>query len=375
MTLSPPPADKTVVIATNSGWNVLNFRKPLVEALSAAGWRVVALAPEDGTAAAVEALGAEFVPIRIDNSGTSILRDGRLLLDYVAVFRALRPQAFLGFTVKPNIYGSLAARLTGTRVINNISGLGTAFLRAGPLNWLVSRLYRLALRASHRVFFQNGHDLELFVSKGLVQPEQARRIPGSGIDLDLFRPQSKPAGKQQGFRFLFVGRLLRDKGLGEYVEAARLVRARMPDVEFAILGFAGSDNRSAVPISDVERWQSEGLVTYLGETDDVRPTLAAADCIVLPSYREGLPRTLLEASAMARPMVATNVPGCRDIVIDGKTGFLCDPRSPQSLADAMEKMAGLDEAERTKMGARARRKVEQEFDQSLVVDAYMDALA
>ncbi len=374
MTETASPASATIVIAANSAWNIANFRAALIEGFRAANWHVVALAPDDGSADRIRSLGAQFVPIRIDSSGTSMVRDARLLMDYLAVLRKLRPRAFLGFTVKPNIYGSLAASLLGVPTVNNISGLGTAFMGRGPLNWLVSRLYRLALAKSKRVFFQNRDDLDLFVTERLVRPAQAERIPGSGVDLDLFRPSAAPGRDGRPFRFLFVGRLLRDKGLLEYVEAARRLRESWPRAEFAILGFAGSDNRSAVPIADVERWRDEGLVTYLGETEDVRRFLEASDCVVLPSYREGLPRTLLEAAAMARPMIATDVPGCREVVADGENGFLCEARSAGSLASAMERMLRLKPGERAAMGRRAREMVEREFDQALVVKAYLDAL-
>lgn len=374
MTLGAPADQRTVVISANSVWNIVNFRKPLIEALVAAGWQVVALAPNDGSASAIADLGAEFVPIRIDSSGTSPFRDARLFADYLAILRRLRPRAFLGFTAKPNIYGSLAARLLGVRTINNISGLGTAFMSEGALNRLVSRLYRLSLAKSARVFFQNADDLELFVTKGLVRPSQAERIPGSGIDLNRFHPSGAVRPENRPFRFLFVGRLLRDKGLVEYAEAARMLRPRWPHVEFAILGFAGSDNRSAVPIGELERWRADGIATLLGETEDVRPYLEDSDCVVLPSYREGLPRSLLEAAAMAVPMIATDVPGCRDVVTNRKNGFLCEARSAESLASAMEDMLGLLPAERSAMGRRGRAKVEREFDQALVVKAYLEAL-
>jgi glycosyltransferase involved in cell wall biosynthesis len=211
------------------------------------------------------------------------------------------------------------------------------------------------------------------VEKRIVSASQARVIPGSGIDLDQFRP-APPRDPGLPFRFLFVGRLLRDKGLVEYAEAAALLRPKWPVVECAILGFAGSDNRTAVPISAIERWQDEGHVTYLGESSDVRPFLADCDCVVLPSYREGLPRSLLEAAAVARPMIATDVPGCREVVNDGKTGLLCDARSATSLARAMEAMLQLEPAARAAMGALAREKVERDFDQCKIVDAYLEAL-
>lgn len=374
MTTAESRSRRTLVIAANCGWNILNFRRPLVEALVADGWRVVALAGDDGSGPALAGLGAEFAAIRVDSSALSPVGDLRLMLDYLAELRRIRPQALLGFTVKPNIYGSLAACLLGIRVINNISGLGTAFMRQGPLSLLVGALYRLALRRSARVFFQNSEDMDQFVGQRLVRPEQAALLPGSGVDLDRFRPAAGTGRGDRRFRFLFVGRLLRDKGLEEYAEAARLLRPRWPDAEFAILGFAGSDNRSAVPLAEVERWQGEGLVHYLGEVQDVRPALGEADCVVLPSYREGLPRSLLEAAAMGRPMIATDVPGCRDVVSDGKDGFLCAPRSAPALAEAMEKMLRLAPAKRAAMGQKARRKVEQHFDARRVVDAYREAL-
>ena len=374
MTRAPEPRQRTAVLAANSAWNIVNFRRPLVDALRKAGWRVIALAPDDGHAAAVVALGAEFQPIGIASSGTSPIADGRLFVEYLATLRRLRPQAFLGFTVKPNIYGSLAARLLGIRTINNISGLGTAFMTGGALNRLVTALYRLALRKSHRVLFQNPEDQSLFVEKGLVRPGQTALVPGSGIDLRHFQPPAEAPARQKPFRFLFVGRLLRDKGLIEFAEAARLLRPAWPEAQFAILGFAGSDNRSAVPIAEVERWQREGIVEYLGDSADVRPFLRDADCVVLPSYREGLPRSLLEAAAMARPMIATDVPGCRELVAHGDNGLLCEARSPASLAAAMEAMLRLGPEERQAMGRRGRQRVERQFDQQIVVDAYLEAL-
>ncbi len=374
MTDSAIRATRVVAISANSGWNILNFRRPVIAALQKAGWKVAVLAPADQASDGIRALGVQFIPIRVDSSGTSIVRDARLLLDYRRALKALRPDAFLGFTVKPNIYGSLVAAGLGIRTINNISGLGTAFLRGGPLGWMVRRLYRLALWKSARVFFQNPDDLNLFVSAGLVGKEQVQLIPGSGIDLEHFRPSATATDRGGRFRFLFVGRLLRDKGLVEYAEAARLLRPDWPKVEFAVLGFAGSDNRSAVPIAEVKRWEAEGMVTYVGETGDVRPFIAEADCVVLPSYREGLPRSLLESSAMATPMVASDVAGCREIVRDGDTGFLCAARSPESLAKAMQSMLRLTADERAAMGARARKMVEREYDQALVTGAYLAAL-
>ena len=362
-----------IVLSANSSWNIVNFRGGLIRALRNRGYRIIVAAPDDKHTSRLAEYGASFVSVPMNSSGLSVVEDLRLLLRYLKIFREIKPFAYLGFTAKPNIYGSLAARAVGAKVINNVSGLGTVFIKRGPLTTLLVQLYRLSFRTSAKVFFQNREDLELFVANRTVRPQQAELLPGSGVDLARFQPGQ---GKREPgpFRFLLVGRLLWDKGVAEYVEAARLVRKSHPDVRFQMLGPVGVDNRTAVPSADLERWRAEAIIEYLGESDDVRMAMEQADCIVLPSYREGLPRTLLEGSAMGKPLIATDVPGCRDVVVDGETGYLCEVRSTNSLAAAMLKMLEATAAERLEMGKRGRRKVEQEFCESLVIAKYLDAL-
>lgn len=363
----------TILISANSCWNIVNFRGGLIRALRNHGYRIVVAAPEDEYRSKVADLGADYISVPIDSAGVSVLEDLRLLARYLKVFRKLRPFAYLGFTAKPNIYGSLAARAVGAKVINNVSGLGTVFIKRGLLTNLVAQLYRFSLRRSSTIFFQNRDDLEMFVGSGMARGEQASLLPGSGIDLAHFKP--RPGAREPGpFRFLLVGRLLWDKGLAEYVGAARIVRRTDPEVRFQILGPLGVNNRTAVPSSQLERWRAETMIDYLGACDDVRTAMEQADCIVLPSYREGLPRTLLEGSAMGKPLIATDVPGCREVVIDGRTGYLCEARSARSLADAMLKMIRAPDSERSSMGARGRAKVEQEYCESRVISEYFEAL-
>jgi glycosyltransferase involved in cell wall biosynthesis len=366
-----------IVMSANSSWNIVNFRGGLMRALRNRGYRIIVAAPDDKHTSRLAEYGASFVPVPMNSSGLSVVEDLRLLLRYLTIFREIKPFAYLGFTAKPNIYGSLAARAVGAKVINNVSGLGTVFIKRGPLTTLLVQLYRLSFRTSARVFFQNREDLELFVANRTVRPQQAELLPGSGVDLARFQPGqgARAIGSGPGpFRFLLVGRLLWDKGVAEYVEAARQVRKSHPEVRFQMLGPVGVDNRTAVPSASLERWRAEAIIDYLGESDDVRVAMEQADCIVLPSYREGLPRTLLEGSAMGKPLIATDVPGCRDVVVDGETGYLCEVRSANSLASAMLKMLEAPAAERLEMGKRGRRKVEQEFCESLVIAKYLDAL-
>ncbi|HEX8193644.1 MAG TPA: glycosyltransferase family 4 protein [Allosphingosinicella sp.] len=365
---------KTVAISINASWNIFNFRAGLIRALRAEGYVVVALSPDDAYAPRLAELGARHVAVPMDSAGVSPLHDLALLARYRRVLKAERPDVFLGYTAKPNIWGSLAAQSLGIPTINNVSGLGTAFIREGLLTKIVTGLYRTAFRRAATVFFQNYEDRDLFVARRIVDSARALLLPGSGIDLDRFTPASRGAAAGEPLAFLMVARLLWDKGVREYVEAARIVRARHPDARFRLLGFLDVANRTAVPRQEVEAWAAEGLIDYLGHAEDVRPHLAAADCVVLPSYREGLPRVLLEASALARPLIATDVPGCRHIAQEGVNGFLCAARDHGSLAEAMLKMLALSPEARIAMGAAARARVETEFDEKIVVRRYLEAI-
>ena len=364
---------RKIAISINACWNFLNFRTGLIRALIADGHEVVAIAPEDPLSERLEALGCRFIPLAMDSKGLSPAHDLSIALGYRRILKAERPDVYLGYTIKPNIYGSLAAQTLGIPTINNVSGLGTAFIRRNWLTHLVSSLYRFAFRRSSTVFFQNPEDRALFVDERIVPAERARLLPGSGIDLGRFT--HAPASTADSVTFLLVARLLWDKGVGEYAEAARMLRAELPDARFQLLGFLDAENRTAVPRSAVEQWQQAGLIEYLGHAEDVRPFLAAADCVVLPSYREGMPRSLLEAAATGKPLIATDVAGCRHIVEEGVNGFLCTVADAASLADAMRRMASLTAAERGALGAAARARAEAEFDERVVIDRYRAAIA
>jgi len=317
-------------------------------------------------------LGVERVPIEIDRAGLNPFTDFKLLLRYRSLLKRLRPAAYLGYTIKPNIYGSLAATSLGIPALPNVSGLGTAFIRGGGLQALVTRLYRIGFARAPAVFFQNEEDRDLFVGRRIVRRDQTRVLPGSGVDLDQFAPALLPEGPPV---FLFIGRLLRDKGVVEFVEAARSVRREYPDARFQLLGGLDEGNRTAIRQPALDSWLAEGIVEHLGTADDVRPFIAAATAVVLPSYREGLPRSLLEAAAMARPLIASDVPGCRDVIEDGVNGYLCNVRDAAALADAMRRLASLPRTRQRAMGEAGRRWVQERFNEKLVVRAYLDMLA
>jgi glycosyltransferase involved in cell wall biosynthesis len=371
--LSVSKSGNCLLLSSNSLWNIENFRGHLVEALDRDGWSVVIAAPATDAELHEFYLPARLQPIRIHRSGTNPFDELRLLTAYRRMMRTVRPAAYLSWTIKPNLYGALAARLSGVPAILNVSGLGTAFLSGRLLGRFVSLLYKLAFRKAWIVFFQNEDDRALFLQCGLVSPDQARLLPGSGVNLEQF-PMT-PLPREGGQRFLLVARLLGDKGVREYVEAARMARRDLPDADFRLLGPIDQGNRTAISSEELESWVREGVIDYLGEAKDVRPHIAAATAVVLPSYREGLPRTLLEGAAMGRPLIATNVPGCRDVVEEGGNGFLCDVRSANSLSKAMIRLAAIDPALRAKMGERSREIVVQRFSEELVAQAYVMALA
>ncbi|MER8563024.1 glycosyltransferase family 4 protein [Mesorhizobium sp. M0578] len=365
---------RKVILSVNTSWNVVNFRSGLIKALRSCGYEVSVVAPKDNHSAKLADLGCRYIEIAMDNSGMSPFRDIQLAWRYWRVIRQERPDVFIGFTIKPNIFGSLSAHINGVPVINNISGLGTAFVRGGLLRKIVQALYRYALYRSKLIFFQNDDDRVLFVNEGIVREEQTVLLPGSGVDLDHFSPSVDEVPRLNGVVFILVARLLWDKGVGEFVEAARLVREKVPTARFQLLGFLDVENRTAVPRKSLEQWVDEGLVEYLGSTDDVRPFLQAADCVVLPSYREGTPRSLLEGGAMARPLIATNVPGCKEVVDHAENGFLCRPKDAADLASKMVEFAAMDYPSRISMGQKSRRKIEKQFSETIVIERYLSAM-
>lgn len=363
-----------VLATVNAAWNIWNFRRPVIAALLADGHRVTVLAPEDKEVDKLVELGCRVRPLAMDQKGLNPVRDFLLLRDMRKAFADERPDVVLSYTIKNNIYGALTARALRIPFIPNVSGLGTAFLSGGALQFVSECLYRNAFKTLPTVFFQNSDDQELFVTRGLVRPDQTRLLAGSGIDLERFAPAGYPA-PDCAPTFLMIGRLLRDKGVHEFVAAAQLIKRQYPQARFQLLGAVDARNRTAVDHATVCEWQQTHGIEYLGTCEDVREHIARAHCVVLPSYREGAPRTLIEAAAMARPLIASDVPGCRSVVEDGVTGLLCEVRSGDSLARACLRFLELPRDTQIAMGSAGRSKMQREFDQAHVVEAYRQAIS
>jgi glycosyltransferase involved in cell wall biosynthesis len=362
-------------LVSNTSWSVVNFRMGLMNALRGSDYGVMAAAPRDAYSARLQALGIVYEHVPMQNKGKNPFADLLTLAHLVRVFRRYRPACVLTFTPKPNIYASIAASLVGIPVVANIAGLGSVFASVSRLKTLVEVLYRVALRAPRVVFFQNPDDAAYFVGKRLVDPSRVRVLPGSGVDTQRFFPRETPDRDQAAFTFLLFGRLLADKGVREYVAAARALRGRHPKARFRLLGFVESQNPTAIARGEIDAWISEGCIEFEGATDDVAPHIAIADCVVLPSYyREGTPRSLLEAASMGKPIITTDMPGCRDVVDDRISGLLAQPRSVPDLLAKMESMLELSPNELAAMGAAARAKMLRQFDEAIVVAQYLEAV-
>lgn len=364
-----------IAVVSNTAWYLFNFRLNLIHALSAAGHTIIAVAPPDAYADRIRAAGIAFEQVPISGGGTNPLQELHSVMRLRALFKRERVDLVLSYTPKGNLYSALACMVLGVPFLPNVSGLGRAFIRRSPVTWVAQALYRLTFRRAQRVFFQNPDDMAVFVGAGLVRPEHAERLPGSGVDLVRFTSAVLPVNPADAPAFLLVARMLWDKGVGEYVTAAREVRRAYPRATFRLLGFMASDNPSAISWEQVNSWVLEGVVTYLGPTDDVRPYFADADCVVLPSYREGVPRVLLEAAAMARPVITTDAPGCREALIDGETGYLCRTADAQDLQAKILRFVALSPADRLEMGRQGRAFVERNFDEHAVLDRYLKVVA
>ena len=373
---------KTIAIFINTSWNIYNFRLQLMRRLQSEGYRVVAISPEDDFSQKIEEAGFEYYSIDINNMGTNPLEDIQLTGAIFRLYKKVQPDLLLHYTIKPNIYGTIAAKLAGVPVISNITGLGTVFLSDTLSCRLARRLYRIALRIPGKVFFQNPHDLDHFVNKKLVAVEKTELLPGSGIDPQHFRPVQNGNGKDHPFVFLLVARMLKDKGVVEFIEAAQNLLDHKREgqgrprngVEFWLLGSLYPGNPTAILQQEIDVWTQQSGIKYLGFSDDVMSVIARSDCVVLPSYREGLSRVLLEAASMAKPLITTDVPGCKDVVDDGVNGYLCKIKDAECLTEQMEKMLRLSADEREEMGKAGRKKVIEGYSECLVIDKYLDAI-
>lgn len=358
-----------IAVVLNTSWNIYNFRKGLVLSLIDKGNEVITIAPNDMYTPKLVELGCTHFPVKMDSRGANPLKDFLLIFELFNIYRRQKPDVILHYTIKPNIYGTIAATILGIPVVNNVCGLGTMFLKDNMVSRVAILLYRIAFRFPKKIFFQNIDDLQLFKEKKIVKENLCDLLPGSGINTKDFMP-SMSESVNKPFTFLLISRLIYDKGVLEYIDAIDSLKKRGIEAKFQLLGPIDEKHKRGIPKAVIYDWIETRQIEYLGVTEDVRTYIEKADCVVLPSYREGTPKTLLEAASMAKPIVATDVPGCRNVVIDGENGFLCTPRDAEDLAVKMNKLYNLDADELVTMGAKGRQLIIDKFDENVVIEKY-----
>ena|SRR6218665_2488291 len=365
---------KNIAIIENHIISTNTVRQQLTRALMDAGYNVTVIS----TGSPKELEMAKEKGFAVIDVGTSNTKPAEVWQYIKKLYKAIRhthADVVLTFTMRPAIWGNMVTRRLKLPTITNITGIGPLAENKSVVYQVARTLYKFVLSKTKKVFFQNNDDAQVFLSKKFVRPQQIEIIPGSGVDYEYFspRPKKRTDGK---FVFLFISRLIADKGILEYVAAARELKDKYPQAIFQILGPYYSQNLKENTITEkqIVEWVEQGIVKYLGAVSDVRDNIAEADCVVLPSYREGMSNVLLEAGSMERPCITSDATGCRDIIIDGETGLLCQPRSAESLAEKMKEMLHLNPDQRIKIGQKARELVKTKFAKQIVINAYFRAI-
>ena len=369
------PKTAKIAIVANSTWNIYNFRLNVIKLLIQNNFEVVVIAPVDHYISYLNQFSeVRHVPLRsLSRKSTNPLKDLSLTRELYQIYCRERPDLVIHYTVKPNIYGGFAARQCGIKYLSTITGLGYTFLHDSLIRQLTQWLYRMAFRHSEKVIFENQDDRQLFIEEGIIRPEAGISLKGCGVDIQYFSPNGfvKPPDT---LVFTFIGRLLYDKGIDEFVRAAALVKKDFPEAEFWVVGDIDEENPAAISHDQLLAWMQSGVIRYFGPTSDVRYYIKQSDCIVLPSYREAIPRVVQEGMAMRKPIITTDTPGCREAGEEGKKGFLGPIKDAEGLAAAMRRFRQLSPDQKHTMGRYGRQKAEREFDDRLISRQIVDII-
>jgi len=357
---------KKILILANHDVGLYNFRRELLEELIKQSYEVIISCPYGSRIDDLVKIGCSYHEIKMDRHGTNFIDELKLIKYYVSLIKEVNPSVILTYTIKPNIYGGIAARITKIPNIANITGLGSVLQNEGLMQKIIVFLYRIAFKKVFFIFFQNEENLKFFENKRITH-KRGRLLPGSGVNLTKFSPLPFPNDEE--ISFVFIARIMKEKGVDHYLEAAKVIRAKYEHTKFYICGFCEESYEEVL-----NEYQEAGVVTYLGMVEDIRKIFEVAHCTILPSYHEGLSNVLLESAASARPNITTNISGCNEVVEDGITGFLIEPKNTEVLILGIEKFLRLDHKERKRMGENGRLKVEKEFNRQIVVDAYLEVV-
>lgn len=360
---------KTILLVSNLASTFLLFRRELIIDWVAQGHRVICAGASDTPSSRFSEIGAEFISLPIHRGSMNPWHEMVFIWHLFTLLFHRRPDVAISYTIKPNSYLPPLAFILGIPTIAVATGLGFAFLRSGWAARLARSIFLWGMSFANVTCVLNADDRDVLQKSGKSWSDRTTILPGEGVDTSYFSALA-PKEKERTLIFLMIARLLKDKGVREFAAAAQKIKDKYPHARFWLLGALDAENPSGITQSELDRMTKLGAIEYRGIVDDVRPIIAEVDCVVLPSYREGIPRSLLEAGAMRRPLIATNVPGCADVVIDGVNGFLCSPKDAESLARAMDKMISLDSNVRTVMAEKSRRRIDEYFSIEKVLSAY-----
>lgn len=365
-----------IFLVSNTSWSIYNFRSSVVISFIEMGYDVYCVAPIDEYTCELERLGATFIPINMQARGLNPISDIYLLAQLFFLYKKHKPAFIFHYTIKPNIYGALSAGWLKIPSITVICGAGLVFLKKNLLFFLVRWLYTQAAKRPREVWFINQDDKRFFTDEKIVMLERTRVLPGEGIDMKKFtRVKPYTHLPDDCFTFLFSARLLWVKGILYYVNAAKEIKLRFPKTKFVVIGFIENSSKNAVSLTDINDWEKENNIEYRGALKDVKSILEEINCFVFPSfYREGVPRVLLEAGAMEIPVITTDNVGCRDVVIDGVSGLLCETEDTKSLVEKMVKIIEMTPTELEKMGQSGRAIIKEKFDEEIVITYYKKAI-
>ncbi len=365
-----------IAVVANATWNIYNFRLNILDVLLANDFEVFVVAPVDKYIFYKEDFPEiVHIPIKkLSRDGTNPVKEIILINEFVQIYKKIKPDIILHYTIKPNIYGGIAAGILSIPSIAVVTGLGYAFIHKGIIQSITRLLYRFSSRYHKKIIFENTDDLELFVKGRLIKANKGISIKGCGVDIEYFSPVEQNGKNKDKIIFTFIGRLLYDKGVVEFVEAAKIIKKEYKNAEFWLIGEIDKNNPAMVKEEDLINWVKNKTVIYHGFKQNVKRYISKSDCIVLPSYREAIARTISEGLAMAKPVITTDTAGCRETIEEGKNGFLVPVKEINSLALAMKKMIELPKEERIKMGKYGREKAIREFDDNLIADDILNII-
>lgn len=359
---------KKILVLCNSLIGLMSFRKELLEVLLKEKYKVIVVAPQHDYSKRVKEMGCDYIPIDIDSRGTNPIKDLKMMNEFKKVLRTVRPDLVLTYTIKPNVYGGYVCSKYDIPYICNVTGLGTSVEQPGLLQMITLMLYKKGLKKAKCVFFQNEDNLKFMLNHNIVKGKY-RLIPGSGVNLKHHTLMEYPNDKI--IRFLFVSRILREKGIDDYLDVAKYIKKKYDNTEFHILGICDDEEY----LKKIKKLEKDGVVVYHGHVDDVRDYYKVSSCTVHPSfYPEGMSNVLLESCAAGRPIITTNRPGCKEAVDDGVNGYMIECRDVEGLKNKVEKFINLSNKEKERMGLNGRKKVEKQFDRKIVVDAYLQEI-